>query len=124
MATAMGTVKAKAKATATAKTKVKLTAMATGMVKARSRVKAKVTATDRQRVEQFAAQADSVASAWSRQYSTARSVAEAVDSLLHQGSGEILPVHPLLDLDYSPARDLSRMALAPVSRSRKVRASP
>jgi hypothetical protein len=61
--TAMGTVKAKAKPTATAMTKVILTAMGTGMVKAQSRVRAKVTATDRRRVEQFAAPADCVASA-------------------------------------------------------------
>jgi hypothetical protein len=63
MESAMGKVKAKARVRAMAKAKVILMAMATGMVKARWRVKARATATDRQRVAQFAAQGDSVSSA-------------------------------------------------------------
>jgi hypothetical protein len=60
-----------------------LTETATGMVKARLRVRAMVKVKDRRRVLQFAVQADSGASAWSKEHWAARLVAEVDHSLLH-----------------------------------------
>jgi hypothetical protein len=90
---------AKAILTAMAMGKVKAKGTATAMAKATVKVKV----VDRRREARFAAQVDSGASAWSREHWTARSVAVAVDSLLHRGLERfplelLLPLHHLAEI--------------------------